>query len=92
VKEGDSNIPGCKGSAEERWVLNTKEYHERYLEAMYERDERLRHLYITSIRFLAETLWSRGVKKLCIRYPIMLSQNNGNEYNSITLTYSGIGG
>jgi putative transposase len=57
-------------------------YHERYLEALHTRDERLRHLYRTSIRFLAETLWSRGVRKLYIGYPIMLSQDNGNEYNT----------
>jgi putative transposase len=57
-------------------------YHERYIEAMYVRDEKLRHLYRTSIRFLAETLWNRGVRKLYIGYPIMLSQDNGNEYNT----------
>jgi putative transposase len=60
------------------WVY----YHEMYLEAMHTRDERLRHLYLTSIRFLAETLWIRGIRKLYIGYPIMLSQNNGNEYNT----------
>jgi putative transposase len=57
-------------------------YHEKYLDAMYKRDERLRHLYITSIRFLADELHRRGVKKLYIGYPIMLSQDNGNEYNT----------
>jgi len=60
------------------WIL----YHEKYLEAMRTRDERLRHLYRTSIRFLAETLWNRGVRKLYIGYPVMLSQDNGNEYNT----------
>jgi putative transposase len=59
-----------------------KEYHEKYLKAMYKRDERLRHLYITAIRFLADELNRRGVRKLYIGYPIMLSQNNGNEYNT----------
>jgi len=59
-----------------------KEYHEKYLKAMYKRDERLRHLYITAIRFLADELHKRGVRKLYIGYPIMLSQNNGNEYNT----------
>jgi putative transposase len=59
-----------------------KEYHKRYLKAMYKRDERLRHLYITAIRFLADELHRRGVKKLYIGYPIMLSQDNGNEYNT----------
>jgi hypothetical protein len=55
---------------------------ERYLKAMYKRDERLRHLYITAIRLLADELYRRGVRKLYIGYPIMLSQNNGNEYNT----------
>ncbi|MDT7888031.1 MAG: hypothetical protein RQ885_03545 [Desulfurococcales archaeon] len=64
-------------------------YHEKYLDAIYKRDERLRHLYITAIRFLAETLWSKGVRKLYIGYPYMLSQNNRNEYN--TKTYGGSG-
>jgi len=58
------------------------EYHEKYLKALYKRDERLRHLYRTAIRFLAEMLWSRGVEKIYVGYPIMLSQNNGNEYNT----------
>jgi putative transposase len=61
-----------------KWV----EYHEKYLKALYKRNERLRHLYRTAIRFLAEMLWSRGVEKIYIGYPIMLSQNNGNEYNT----------
>jgi putative transposase len=56
-----------------------KEYHEKYLKVMYTRDKRLRHLYRTSIRFLADELYSRGVGK---GYPIMLSQDNGNEYNT----------
>jgi putative transposase len=57
-------------------------YHEKYLDAMNKRDERLRHLYITAIRFLADELHRRSVRKLYIGYPIMLSQNNGNEYNT----------
>jgi putative transposase len=60
------------------WIYD----HEKYLDAMYKRDERLRHLYITAIRFLANDLYRRGVRKLYIGYPIMLSQNNGNEYNT----------
>jgi putative transposase len=59
-----------------------KEYHEKYLKAMYKRDERLRHLYITATRFLADDLYRRGVRKLYIGYPYMLSQDNGNEYNT----------
>jgi putative transposase len=57
-------------------------YHEKYLKALYKKNERFRHLYRTAIRFLAEMLWSRGVEKIYIGYPIMLSQNNGNEYNT----------
>jgi putative transposase len=58
------------------------EYREKYFEAMYTRDERLRHLYRTSIKFLADELYRRGVRKLYIGYPIMLSQNNGNWYST----------
>jgi putative transposase len=57
-------------------------YHEKYLDAIYKRDERLRHLYITAIRFLADELYRRGVRKLYIGYPYMLPQDNGNEYNT----------
>jgi len=67
-----------KNAGIHRW----KDYHEKYLKALYKRDERLRHLYRTAIRFLAETLWSRGVMKIYIGYPMMLSQYNGNEYNN----------
>jgi putative transposase len=48
-------------------------YHEKYLDAMYKRDERLRHLYIIAIRFLADELYRRDVRKLYIEYPIMFS-------------------
>jgi len=57
-------------------------YHKKYLKALYKRNERFRHLYRTAIRFLAETLWSRRVEKIYIGYPIMLNQDNGNEYNT----------
>jgi len=67
-----------KNAGIHKWV----EYHEKYLKALYKRNERFRHLYRTAIRFLAEMLWSRGVEKIYIGYPIMLSQNNGNEYNT----------
>jgi len=67
-----------KNAGIHRWV----DYHEKYLKALYKRNERLRHLYRTAIRFLAEMLWGREVEKIYIGYPIMLSQNNGNEYNN----------
>lgn len=59
-----------------------EEYYEKYLKAMYKRDERLRHLYIIAIRFLADEPYNRDVRKLYIGYPYMLSQNNGNGYNT----------
>jgi hypothetical protein len=37
-------------------ISTWREYHEKYPKAMYKRDERLRHLYITAIRFLADEL------------------------------------
>ena len=73
VEEGDSYISIYKGCAEEAWVSTWIYYHEKYLDAMYKRDERLRHLYITAIRFLADELYRRGVRKLYIEYPIMFS-------------------
>jgi putative transposase len=60
------------------WIYD----HEKYPDAIYKRDERLRHLYITAIIFLVDELYRRGVRRLCIGYSIMLSQDNGNEYNT----------
>jgi putative transposase len=40
-----------------------KEYHEKYLKAVYKRDERLRNrnIYIAAIRFLADKLYNKGI-------------------------------
>ena len=73
---------------EKRDKINEKYYHEKYLDAMYKKNERLRHLYITATRFLADELYRRGVRKLYIGYPIMLSRTMGT---SITLIYGSIG-
>jgi len=59
-----------------------KKYHTYYLHAVYKQHERLRHYYRTSIRFLAETLWEMGVNEVFIGYPYLVSQDNGNEYNT----------
>jgi putative transposase len=80
VEEGDSYISiidMLKRLSKSNGYIITRNIY-----AMYKRDERLRHLYITATRFLADELHRRGVKKLYIGYPIMLSQNNGNEYNT----------
>jgi len=59
-----------------------KKYHTYYLHAVYKQHERLRHYYRTAIRFLAKTLWQMGIDKVFIGYPYMVSQNDGNEYNT----------
>jgi len=59
-----------------------RKYHAYYLHAIYKRRERLRHYYRTAIRFLAKTLHGMGVNEVFIGYPYMVSQNNGNEYNT----------
>jgi len=53
-----------------------------YLRAYFKWHERLRHLYRTAIRFTAEWLYARGVKRVYLGYPYMISQDNGNEYNT----------
>jgi len=57
-------------------------FHRRYLRALFKGGERLRHLYRTAVRFLARELYERGVKKVYLGYPFMITQNNGNEYNT----------
>ena len=65
------------------WGLpNWRYYHKLYLRAVFRRNERLRHLYRTAIRFLADTLWRLGVDEVFIGYPYGVSQVNGNEYNT----------
>jgi len=67
-----------------------KKYHTYYLHAVYKQHERLRHYYRTAIRFLAKTLWQMGVDEVFIGYPYMVSQNNGNEYNTNVWWYAKI--
>ncbi|WP_238376075.1 transposase [Vulcanisaeta sp. EB80] len=59
-----------------------RKYHTYYLHAIYKRRERLRHYYRTAIRFLAKTLWQMGIDEVFIGYPYMVSQDNGNEFNT----------
>jgi len=59
-----------------------RRFHERYLRAWFKHQERLRHLYRTAIRFIAEWLYARGVKRVYLGYPYMITQDNGNEYNN----------
>jgi putative transposase len=67
-----------------------KKYHAFYLHAVYKRRERLRHYYRTAIRFLARTMHEMGVDEVFIGYPYMLSQNNGNEFNTNVWWYAKI--
>ncbi|WP_446752219.1 RNA-guided endonuclease InsQ/TnpB family protein [Vulcanisaeta sp. JCM 16161] len=65
------------------WGLpNWRYYHGLYLRARFKMRERLRHLYRTAIRFLADELWRLGVDEVFIGYPYMVSKDNGNEYNT----------
>jgi putative transposase len=59
-----------------------RKYHAFYLHAIYKQHERLRHYYRTAIRFLAKTLHEIGVNEVFVGYPYMVSQDNGNEYNT----------
>jgi putative transposase len=69
------------------WLRNRgfnawRKYHTFYLHAVYKRRERLRHYYRTAIRFLAKALWQMGIDEVFIGYPYMVSQDDGNEYNT----------
>jgi len=59
-----------------------RKYHAFYLHAIYKRRERLRHYYRTAIRFLAKTLWRMGINEVFVGYPYLVSQDDGNEYNT----------
>jgi putative transposase len=67
-----------------------RKYHAFYLHAVYKQHERLRHYYRTAIRFLAKTLWQMGIDEVFIGYPYMVSQNDGNEYNTNVWWYAKI--
>ncbi len=67
-----------------------KKYHTYYLHAVYKQRERLRHYYRTAIRFLARAMHEMGIDEVFIGYPYMVSQNNGNEYNTNIWWYAKI--
>jgi putative transposase len=69
------------------WLRNRgfktwRRYHAYYLHAEYKQHERLRHYYRTAIRFLARTMHEMGVDEVFIGYPYLVSQDDGNEYNT----------
>jgi len=69
------------------WLRNRgfnawRKYHAFYLHAVFKRKERLRHYYRTAIRFLARTMHEMGVNEVFIGYPYLVSQDDGNEYNT----------
>jgi putative transposase len=69
------------------WLRNRgfnawRKYHMFYLHAEYKQHERLRHYYRTAIRFLAKALWQMGIDEVFIGYPYLVSQDNGNEFNT----------
>jgi len=69
------------------WLRNRgfnawRKYHAFHLHAKYKQHERLRHYYRTAIRFLAKALWQMGIDEVFVGYPYMVSQDDGNEYNT----------
>jgi len=77
-------IQGVRDKLKDKGLEVWKRFHHRYLRAWFKHQERLRHLYRTAIRFTAEWLYARGVKRVYLGYPYMISQDNGNEYNANT--------
>jgi len=59
-----------------------RKYHMFYLHAEYKQHERLRHYYRTAIRFLARIMHEMEVNEVFVGYPYLVSQGNGNEYNT----------
>jgi len=59
-----------------------RRYHMFYLHAEYKQHERLRHYYRTAVRFLARTMHEMGVNEVFVGYPYLVSQDDGNEYNT----------
>jgi len=59
-----------------------RKYHAFYLHAVYKKRERLRHYYRTAVRFLARAMHEMGVDEVFIGYPYLVSQDDGNEYNT----------
>jgi len=59
-----------------------RKYHAYYLHAEYKQHEKLRHYYRTAIRFLAKTLHEMGIGEVFVGYPYLVSQDDGNEYNT----------
>jgi putative transposase len=69
------------------WLRNRgfnawRKYHAYWLHAKYKQHERLRHYYRTAIRFLARTLHEMGIGEVFVGYPYLVSQDDGNEYNT----------
>jgi putative transposase len=69
------------------WLRNRgfktwRKYHAYWLHAEYKQHERLRHYYRTAIRFLAKEIHKMGVDEVFVGYPYMVSQDDGNEYNT----------
>jgi putative transposase len=69
------------------WLRNRgfnawRKYHAYYLHAEYKQHERLRHYYRTAIRFLARIMHEMEVNEVFVGYPYLVSQGNGNEYNT----------
>jgi len=75
-------MQGTRDTLKNKGLEIWRKFHDRYLKAYFKWHERLRHLYRTAIRFTAEWLYAKGVKRVYLGYPYMITQDNGNEYNT----------
>jgi len=50
-----------------------RRFYDRYLKTYFKWHERLRYLYRTAIRFTAERLYAKGVKRVYLGYPYMIT-------------------
>jgi len=81
-KSGGRILQSARDILRRRGVDLWREYHHRYLRAVLNTHERVRHLYKTAVRFLALRLYERDIRRVYMGYPYMIAQDNGNEYNT----------
>jgi len=81
-KSEKRNAQATRGLLRNNGLEVWRRFHRRYLRALFKSGERLRHLYRTAVRFLARELYEKGVKSVYLGYPYMITQDNGNEYNT----------
>jgi len=71
-------IQGVRDKLKDNGLEVWKRYRHMCPRVYFKWHERLRHLYRTTIRFTAEWLHAKGVKRVYLGYQYMISQDNGN--------------